>query len=346
MNKEQDYLDETMNDQEEEKDEVVLNCVISKTIVSRVPLRVIILNLGITRCEVYSIIRKLGWLLRLKKTGIHKYSRLLKFIKEKAMPAMKKFWEENKHIFFGVADARKQIVGSIVDSCIPTLSTVRRWIMKNMCLSVKKVNKGYMEAIRQAYLLLKLKYIWIHRSLTRAGRTIVYLDDLNVPSWPIKCHNWMKRNNQNHGFGAKRASEQNWIMTVGADRPVSMQAHDGSTDADVFIAFINETIEKLKACSRNHEPSSILIFDNASFHVAEAVNRTLEVDKYTAFTQPPYTPKWNNTKVVINIIERCLELRSKIENVRINEWPLVQISDPKRNSHRALIRSKYTSDKQ
>ena len=343
---EQDYLDETMNDHKKEKDEVVLNCVISETIINRVPPRIITLSLGIIRGKVYSVGRELGWLLRRKKTGIHKYSRPLNFIKENAMAAMKKFWEENKYIFFAVADVRKQIVDSKVESHIPSLSTVRRWIIKDMGLSLKKVNIGYTEAITQSYLLLKLKYIWIHRSLAWAGRTMVYLDDFNVSSWPIKCHNWTKKCNQNYGFGAKRAFVLNWIVAVIADRPVSMQAHDGSTDADVFITFISKTIEKLKTGSRNRKQLPILIFDNASFHVGEVVNKTLEKDKYTAVTLPPYTPEWNNAEVVINIIERRLDLRSKTEQVRINDWPLVQISDPKKNSHRALIGSKCTSDKQ
>ena len=297
---EQDYLDETMNDHEEEKDEVVLNCVISETIINRVPPRVIALNLDITRSKVYSIGRELGWLLRLKKTGIHKYSRPLNIIKENVIAAMKKFWEENKHIFFAMTDVRKQIADSKVDRHIPSLSTVRRWIMKDMGLSFKKVNIGYTEAITQAYLLLKLKYIWIHRSLARAGRTMVYLDDFNVSIWPIKCRNCTKKGNQNYDFGAKRASELNLIIAVSVDRPVSMQAHDGSTDADVFITFTSETIEKLKTGSRNRKQLPILIFDNTSFHVGEAVNKTLEKDKYTAVTLPPYTPEWNNAEVVIN----------------------------------------------
>ena len=158
---EQDYLDETMNDHEEEKDEVVLNCVLTETIINRIPPRVIALNLGITRSKVYSIRRELARKIKLKKTGIHKYSRHLNFIKVNAISVMKKFWEENKHIFFSVADVRKQIADSKVDSHIPSLSTVRRWIIKDMGLSFKKVNIRYKEAITQADLLVKLKCIWI-----------------------------------------------------------------------------------------------------------------------------------------------------------------------------------------
>ena len=205
------------------------------------------------------------------------------------MVATKKPREENKHIFFSVADAWKQIAYSVVDRRAPTFSTFRRWIIKDMGLSVQKVNKGYKEAITQVYLLLKSRYIWIHRSLARGGRTMTYLNDLNEPSWQIKWNIWMKESKQKLLFWCKKEYQAKLNHVCGC-RKLSKHASAWRFHRRRCVYSIKKwNYWKVEDLQSKSWTVSNIYFRQCIIPLWLKCHRTLEVDNYILFILSPYT---------------------------------------------------------
>jgi transposase len=74
------------------------------------------------------------------------------------------------------------------------------------------------------------------------------------------------------------------------DGIVLSRVFQGSTDASIFEDFIAQL---LKHCGKWHEPKSVLVMDNASFHHSERIEQMCSEAEVKLVFLPPYSPDLN-----------------------------------------------------
>ena len=282
----------------------------------RVPLRIfkeaekprrIASRLGISRDKVYNLRRELKRKAKSNETQTLRMTDQQEIRKAAAIEFIKDFIREHAHRFYTASDVRRCLLDSEVIDKIPSLTTIRNWMKTHLKLAFKKVNLRFKAKWSTADLIVKLKYLWIFRSLKDRGCNIVYIDEFNISSTSIKTYNWSVRGCQDYWFADKKSNKLNCIIAVSADGPVDIFIQEDSIKAENFSSFVEGIVQKLRSSENDADSEIVLVYDNASIHISKLVQKTIDRIRWAVVTLPPYTPEWNDSEVVINIIKRKLD---------------------------------------
>ena len=145
------------------------------------------------------------------------------------------------------------------------------------------------------------------RSLKDREYNIIYIDEFNISSTSIKTYNWSVRGCQDYWFADKKSNKLNCIIAVSADGPVDIFIQEDSIKAENFSSFVEGIVQKLRSSENDADSETVLVYDNASIHISKLVQKTIDRIRWAVVTLPPYTPEWNDSEVVINIIKRKLD---------------------------------------
>ena len=174
-------------------------------------------------------------------------------------------------------------------------------------MAFKKVNLRFKPAWTAHNLLLKLKFLWIFRFIIERKHYVLYIDEFNISDASFKSFNWSQRGNQDYWFSNRKLIKHNCIIAVSNNGPKNIHMQASSINAENFVSFVNETIDKLNLENKNTKMNVVLIFDNAPIHTAGIVEKSISKANWWALTLPPYTPEWNDAEPVINIIKQKLD---------------------------------------
>ena len=172
-------------------------------------------------------------------------------------------------------------------------------------MTFKKVNLRFKHA-SIANDLLKLKFIWIFRFIIERKHCVLYVDKFNISDASIKSFYWSQRNKHDYWFRNRKLSKHNYIKAVSNNGPKNIHIQASSINAENFVSFVNETIDKLNLENKNTMMNVVLIFDNTPIHTTGIVEMSISKADWWVLTLPPYTPEWNDAGPVINKIKQKL----------------------------------------
>ena len=107
---------------------------------------------------LYSVRRDARRKWKLKKSGGAPKLRPLKFDKDRVLLVMTEFVVDHAHNFFRTVDLQNHLEVALDKAPVPSLSTVRRWMKRDLALSFKKVNLRFKQTISSNDVTTKLKY--------------------------------------------------------------------------------------------------------------------------------------------------------------------------------------------
>ena len=260
---------------------------------------------------LYSVRRDARRKWKLKKSGGAPKLRPLKFDKDRVLLVMTEFVVDHAHNFFRTVDLQNHLEVALDKAPVPSLSTVRRWMKRDLALSFKKVNLRFKQTIFSNDVTTKLKYSWIFFGLFAHDRVPIFLDEFNIFNCSIKRYNWTSKGPSNYWYASSKSNKLHWWIAVTPHRPLNIAIQDHGFKSFEFAKFINETFCQLKISDTKLYDKSILIFDGASIHSTNLVSQELSNHKKSAIILPPYTTEYNNAEIFINIIKSSLDHKIK-----------------------------------
>ena len=269
--------------------------------------RLITSTLSISRELVYSLRRELRRKARVNKGLVQQLPSNQNICKAAALEIISEFCKENMHRFYTASDVKHKLESLSMFDWSPSLPTIRRWMNQDLRLSFKKVNIRFKKSWTPEDTIIKLKFLWIFCWLVKENYHLVYMDQFHIQDSTIKTYNWSIRGKQNYWFGNKKGNKLNWVVAISEYGPYNINIQNDSMNADAFSLFIEETIEKMRRKSEDLNPKICLVFDNASINVGKKVNNMILKWDWGAITIPPYTPEWDPSEIVINLIRQRLD---------------------------------------
>ena len=269
--------------------------------------RMIASNLSISRELVYSLRKELRRKARATLLFRQQPPTSSKLCKVAALQMISEFCSENTHTFYTASDVKQNLETSNKFDWVPSLSTIRRWMNQDLKMSFKKVNIRFKQEWTSEDITINLKFLWIFCWLVDNNYHLIYMDQFHIQDSTIKTYNWTKRWKQNYWFGNRRWNKLNWVVAISEYGPHNINIQEGSMNASTFAWFIEETIVKLKNDDKHSNQEFVLIFNNASINVAKKVAETILKLNWGAITLLPYTPEWNPSEIVTNIIKNKLD---------------------------------------
>ena len=269
--------------------------------------RIIAFTLSISRELVYSLRRELRRKARASMSFIQNAPSNHKLRKAIALEIISEFSRGNIHKFYTASDVKHKLESSSMPNWTLSLPTIRRWMNQDLGLSFKKVNIRYKKGWTPDDIIIKLKFLWIFCWLVNEGYHLIYTDQFHIQDSTIKTYNWSTRGKQNYWFGDKKDNKLNWVVAISEYGPQNINIQDNSMNTDAFSSFIQETIKKIRQDEVNPNSKICLVFDNAGINVAKKVDERIFKWNWWAITIPPYTPEWNSSEIVINLIKQKLD---------------------------------------
>ena len=264
-------------------------------------------RLRISVDKVYSLRRELRRQIRKRPLQLIFWPKRQEVRKENWIRLMAEFIRLHAHQFFTTSHLIRCLEDSRQVDKVPSTTTIRNWMRKDLSLSFKKVNLRFKSTWTSEDLVIKLKFLWIFKNFIDKNFWILYIDEFNIRNKSIKSYNWWLRGKSEYWFYNKKSAKFNCIIAVCTQGPVHIHIWEESIDAAKFASFLKETLDKLGITDDGANPDTVLIFDNAPIHTAKLVEKAISETKCWAITLPPYTPEWNDSEIVINIIKRKID---------------------------------------
>ena len=158
--------------------------------------RTLATKLGTSRDRIYSIKREIKKQLHSKRNRFPKILKQVKFDKQTMLDTIASFWNKKKHYFFWTNDVKKHLEDTIKPYQTPSISTIRRWVKRDLNMWFKKVNIRFRECWTSEDLINKMKFLWICRSFISDSIKPVFWDKFNISNCTSKQYTWTKKGSQ------------------------------------------------------------------------------------------------------------------------------------------------------
>jgi putative transposase len=139
---------------------------------------------------------------------------------------------------------------------------------------------------------------------------VVYIDETGFQKFAYRTHGWAPRGKKIYGdVSGNNRKCTNLILARAGSRHFAPMMFEGTCDRKTFNTWLHRVL--IPALKR----SSLIILDNASFHVRSAIHKILTAFGHEVLFLPPYSPD-------LNPIENSFAILKKFRNAAPPNTPI------------------------
>jgi putative transposase len=142
---------------------------------------------------------------------------------------------------------------------------------------------------------------------------VIYIDETGFRRFAYRAHAWAKRGRVVLGeVSGNNRKCTNLILARAGSRHFAPMLFEGTCDRKIFNTWVHRVLVKALV------KPSLIVLDNASFHVRSAIEKILKVFGHETLFLPPYSPD-------LNPIEHSFAILKKYRNAAPPDTPLYDL---------------------
>lgn len=166
------------------------------------------------------------------------------------------------------------------------------------------------------YLIMSFVYLRCFIRSLILKLNIIFIDESGFLIQNNNYHCWRSVEGEIHDGPKNRIKERiNLILAVSSKNVVAQKFVKGSVNSQIFINFLSIIIKNM---NEDEKKNTIIIMDNASYHLSSEVINFFKNEKLKGLTNCPYRSNFNCIELVFRFIKNIIykNVYSRIEDLK------------------------------
>ena len=203
-----------------------------------------------------------------------------------------------------------------------SISTVSRILKNHLKMNYLRTCLKNPKLEEYNYIFMALSYIRIFYRSIKLGTNIIFLDETGFLLQNNNYHTWRINDEQIYaGPKSKQKERLNLILAISSKRVIHKEFRKDSVNSEIFLNFLEEIYDNLK---QDEKTNSILIMDNATYHLTGEIINFFKDKKIKGLTICPYKSEFNMAELVFRYIKNII-YKNIYENMKDLEDDVTKI---------------------
>lgn len=203
-----------------------------------------------------------------------------------------------------------------------SISTVSRILKNHLKMNYLRTCLKNPKLEEYNYIFMALSYIRIFYRSIKLGSNIIFLDETGFLLQNNNYHTWRINDEQIYaGPKSKQKERLNLILAISRKRVIHKEFRKDSVNSEIFLNFLEEIYDNLK---QDEKTNSILIMDNATYHLTGEIINFFKDKKIKGLTICPYKSEFNMAELVFRYIKNII-YKNIYENMKDLEDDVTKI---------------------
>lgn len=145
---------------------------------------------------------------------------------------------------------------------------------------------------------------------------IIYVDETGFVLQNNNFYTWREKREEIYDGAKSKIKERiNLILAISNNKVVHKKFLRGTVDSNIFIQFLDEMIQNMQ---NDEKQNSIIIFDNATYHLTNDVIQFFKEKKLKGLTICPYRSNFNSIELVFRYVKNIIykNVYNKMEDLK------------------------------